>query len=55
MAGSGNNLHPKCYLPRRQSSGLLESAETLVDNLDSLADILDDISNKYETVSIISI
>ena len=32
---------------------MLESAEILVENLDSLSDILDEITNKYEKVSTI--
>ena len=51
MASGVNGLRPNYFIPRRKSSGVLDSAETLVDNLDSLADILDQISEKYETVS----
>ena len=51
MASGNMSLHPPRYLPRRKSSsGVLESAETLVDNLDSLSDILDEITAKYEKV-----
>ena len=50
MASGNNSLHPPRYIPRRKSSGMLESAENLVENLDSLADILNEITVKYEQV-----
>lgn len=50
MASNNNSLHPPRYFPRRKSSGMLESAEILVENLDSLSDILDEITNKYEKI-----
>ena len=50
MASSDNSRRPNGFIPRC-NSGVLEGAETLVENLDNLADILDQISDKYETVS----